>query len=420
MAESLEIWGGRPLYGTVEIPRAKNSVLPLLAASVLCRGRVSLLQVPALSDVGVSVQLLRALGCHVRQTGTSVHIRPAEAPVPQLPAGLMGRMRASVLFLAPVLARAGQVEASLPGGCRLGDRPIDLHLAGLEKMGAEVRWCGDRMQLSAPRGLTGTAFTLRCPSVGATETMLLAAVCAKGTTILHGAAQEPEIGDLAAFLNACGGRVRCCGGGKIEIQGVPALTGCRYTPIPDRITAATVACACAAAGGKVTMTGVTGETFAPVLDVLETAGCTVARRQNSVTVERRGRLHGVGLVETGGYPGFPTDAAPLVAAALLTADGKSCIRDTIFTRRFACAAGFAAMGGAVQTVGPALEISPAARLHGTAVCAQDLRGGAALVIAALAAAGKTRINDIFYLKRGYCDVKKLFMPLGAVIDVKKS
>ena len=419
MAESLEIWGGRPLYGTVEIPRAKNSVLPLLAASVLCRDKVSLLQVPVLSDVAVSVKLLRAVGCRVRQTGNSVHIRPAETVCPDLPEDLMAQMRASILFLAPVLVRTGQAVASLPGGCQLGARPIDLHLEGLVKMGAVVYWKESRLHVMAPRGLTGAVYTLRCPSVGATETMLMAAVCAKGKTVLYNAAREPEIADLARFLNACGGRVRCCGS-KIEIEGVDGLSGSTYTPIPDRITAATLACACASAGGQVTMTGVTGETFSPVLDVLEQAGCTITRRQASVTVTRKGRLHGVGLVETGGYPGFPTDAAPLLAAALLTAEGKSCIRDTIFPRRFACAGGFAAMGAAVRVNGPALEISPAEYLHGTTVRAQDLRGGAALVAAALAAGGKTRINDIFYLKRGYSDMKKLLCQLGAAVDVKKS
>ncbi len=419
MTEILEIWGGHPLCGTVEIPSAKNSVLPLLAASVLCREKVCLEKIPQLSDVQVSLALLRELGVSARQSGNRVLIDAERDISSSLSTEMMRKMRASVLFLAPVLSRTGAVDASLPGGCKLGARPIDIHLDGLEKMGATIHWHEERLYLRAPHGLKGTEYTLRCPSVGATETLLMAAVCAKGTTVLHGTAREPEIMDLADFLNTCGGHITGAGSDTIRIEGVPSLLGGTYTPVPDRIVAATVACACAAAGGCITMHGVQAELFEPVLEVLEKAGCTVQRENESVTVERRQLLHGVGLVETGVYPGFPTDAAPLLAAALLQAEGESCIRDTIFPKRFACAEGFSAMGAQVQLEGPALHIYQGKAMHGARVRAQDLRGGAALAIAALGTAGKTEISDVFYMKRGYEDMKSLFRQLGVKVRTKK-
>ena len=419
MADILEIWGGRPLCGTVQVPSAKNSVLPLLAATVLCQGKVCLRRVPDLSDVEAALDLLRAVGLSVRRCGDTVQMRPAEHPGAVLPTELMQKMRASVLLLAPVLCRCGSVEASLPGGCKLGARPIDMHLDGLVQLGAELHWRQERLCLHAPRGLTGTTYTLRSPSVGATETMLLAGVCAKGTTRVRNAAREPEVQDLARFLNACGGRISGIGTAELEIQGVAALHGCSYTPVPDRIYAATIACACAAAGGQVRVQGIRTELLEPVLRLLETAGCQIRWEADGFVIRRSGVLHGVGRVETGVYPGLPTDAAPLLAAALLRADGPSCLCDRIFPRRFACAEGFARMGAKVQVEGAALHIAPGGLLHGSSVQAQDLRGGAALAIAALAAAGKTEISDSFYLKRGYSDIKADFRTLGAKALMKK-
>lgn len=420
MAEILEIWGGHPLYGTVELPSAKNSVLPLLAASVLCGEKVCLEKVPHLSDVDVSLTLLRELGISARWCGGKMLVYPSTQLKTSLSSAQMERMRASVLFLAPVLSRAGRVEASLPGGCSLGARPIDIHLDGLKQMGASVHWHEERLYLSAPRGLTGTNYTLRYPSVGATETLLLAAVCASGTTVLRGAAKEPEVVDLAHFLNACGGQIQGAGTDYIHIEGCPQLTGCTYTPIPDRIVASTIACATAATGGKVTIRGCDGSTWAPVLEVLEQAGCQITREANQVTVERHKPLRSVGTVTTGVYPAFPTDAAPLLAAALLTADGQSCIHDAVFSKRFACAEGFSAMGANVRVKNEELRIGPCGKLHGTTVDATDLRGGAALVIAALAAEGKTKIDRIHYIKRGYADMKGMLRQMGASIHVKKT
>ena len=249
------VTGGRPLNGSVKIPAAKNSVLPLFAASLLCTGEVRLQAVPRLADVEHCMALLRGVGCAARWEGSDAVLSgpPANSTMPGQTAG---QMRASILFCAPLLARLGRAETSLPGGCRIGARPIDLHLAGLAKMGAVELEAGEgRLVLTAPSGLHGAEITLRFPSVGATETLLLAAACAKGRTILRGAAREPEIADLAAFLNRCGGCIEGAGSSTIRIEGRRGLSGCCFSPLPDRIFASTLACGCAAAGGRVELTG---------------------------------------------------------------------------------------------------------------------------------------------------------------------
>ena len=243
------VTGGRPLNGSVKIPAAKNSVLPLFAASLLCTGEVRLQAVPRLADVEHCMALLRGVGCSARWEGSDAVLSgpPANST---LPGQTAGQMRASILFCAPLLARLGRAETSLPGGCRIGARPIDLHLAGLAKMGAVELEAGEgRLVLTAPSGLHGAEITLRFPSVGATETLLLAAACARGRTILRGAAREPEIADLAAFLNRCGGCIEGAGSSTIRIEGRRGLSGCCFSPLPDRIFASTLACGCAAAGG---------------------------------------------------------------------------------------------------------------------------------------------------------------------------
>ena len=414
MGETLTITGGTPLCGAVDVPAAKNSVLPLLAASVSCEGTVRLRRVPCLSDVGQCLALLRGLGLEAQQAGHTVTVRPGALRTAALAAAPVGAMRASVLFWAPVLARAGRVESGMPGGCRLGPRPVDIHLDGLVHMGAVVKWKSDRLLLEAPRGLRGTDYTLRFPSVGATETMLMAAATARGATVLRGAACEPEIVDLAEFLTACGAHIAGAGTPVVCVSGTAALGGADYTPIPDRIAAATLACAAACAGGQATLRHCAPQMLVPVWEALRRAGCEVEeRRAGEVCVARTGRLAGIGRVFTGVYPGFPTDAAPLLAAALLCAQGGSSIEDTVFENRFSCAAGFAAMGASVHIEGRALEIRPAPGLRGAAVCAPDLRGGAALALAALGAEGTTQIAGLHHIRRGYEDFSGLLRELGA-------
>ena len=273
MGEILRVRGGRPLEGTVRLPSAKNSVLPILAAAVLADGPVVLRDVPDLADVHASVAILRALGLTVRRRGGDLHLLPAQVPGWQLPEAPARAMRSSVFYLAPVLHRAGCVRMPMPGGCRLGPRPIDIHLDGLSRMGAQTLWEDGWLELRTSARLQGIDYTLRLPSVGATETLIMAAALAKGDTVLRNVAREPEIRDLADFLNACGARIEGAGQPVIRVQGKTSLHGARHRPIPDRIVAATVAAAVAGCGGCVTMLGTGEDPLGPVADVLERAGC---------------------------------------------------------------------------------------------------------------------------------------------------
>ena len=415
MNDRIVVTGGCPLNGTVKIPAAKNSVLPLFAAALLCREEVRLRAVPRLADVEHCMALLRGVGLSARwENGDAVL---SGSPVSStLPGQIAEQMRASILFCAPLLARLGRAETSLPGGCRIGARPIDLHLAGLAQMGVAELAAGEgRLVLAAPSGLRGAEITLRFPSVGATETLLLAAVCARGRTILRGAAREPEIADLAAFLNRCGGCIEGAGSSVIRIEGRRSLSGCHFSPLPDRIFASTLACACAAAGGRVELAGCAPALYAPVLEILGQMGCGVAAAGDTVRISRFGRLHGVGRVFTGAYPALATDAAPPLAAAMLCADSESSIEDVIFERRFGCAEGFCRLGARAVVQGRVLTVLPGGSLQGAEVEAPDLRGGAALVLAALAARGTSCITHPEHIDRGYADFTEILAGLGAQI-----
>ena len=415
MAGDWIITGGRPLQGRVEVPAAKNSVLPLLAAALLCSGPVRLQNVPRLTDVEDCLALLRGVGCTAGWQGAALAVQGQPMRTDLAPEAA-GRMRASILFCAPLLARLGRVSTVLPGGCRIGARPIDLHLAGLAKMGAVELEAGEgRLVLTAPSGLHGAEITLRFPSVGATETLLLAAACARGRTILRGAAREPEIADLAAFLNRCGGCIEGAGSSTIRIEGRRGLSGCCFSPLPDRIFASTLACGCAAAGGRVELTGCAPALYAPVLEILGQMGCRVEPAGDTVRISRFGRLHGAGRVFTGAYPALATDAAPLLAAAMLCADSESSIEDVIFERRFGCAEGFCRLGAQAEAAGRVLTIAPGGLLRGTVVEAPDLRGGAALVLAGLAARGTTVITHPAHIDRGYAGFTEILAGLGAQI-----
>lgn len=417
MAGDWIITGGRPLQGRVEVPAAKNSVLPLLAASLLCSGPVRLQNVPRLTDVEDCLALLRGVGCTAGWQGAELAVQGQPLRTDLAPEAA-GRMRASILFCAPLLARLGRVSTVLPGGCRIGARPIDLHLQGLAQMGVrQLPAAPGQLTLYAPAGLRGAEICLAFPSVGATETLLLAAATAQGQTVLHGAAKEPEIADLATFLNACGGCVEGAGTDTIRVQGRRCLAGCTFMPVADRIIASTLACAAAAAGGRVELAGCAPGLYAPLLEILEQMGCTVKRGADRAEIARFGRLYGVGRVFTGVYPGLATDAAPLLAAAMLCAEGESSIEDVVFEERFGCAEGFERLGGRVKRAGRVLSVGPLPEsgLHGTTLMAPDLRGGAALVLAALAAGGKSWVEDTRHIDRGYAGLTETLAALGARI-----
>ncbi len=413
--EGIRIRGGARLYGEVRVPGAKNSVLPILAASLLCRGPVTLTDVPGLSDVAAAAGILQSLGCRVVQPGAGqLGIVPPDHPGSIVPQRLMKVMRSSLFFLAPMLSRTGRAVISLPGGCNLGARPIDMHLRGLAAMGAEFRENGQMMAVLAPRGLKGARITLRFPSVGATETLLMAAVCARGETVIYGAAVEPEVTDLALFLKKAGACISGIGTRCLRIMGTERLEGVAWAVCPDRITAATLLCAVAACGGRVTLQHVDARACAAVARVLRRAGCDVrCAGPAALRVEGDGRLMGVGGLFTDVYPAFPTDAAPLLAAALLRANGESAITDTVFENRFACAAGFTALGANAGVLGRTITIHGVRQLQGAYLTAPDLRGGAALAIAALAAEGESLLMGTEHIDRGYEDLASLLAALGA-------
>ena len=415
MAGDWIITGGRPLQGRVEVPAAKNSVLPLLAAVLLCSGPVRLQNVPRLTDVEDCLALLRGVGCTAGWQGAALAVQGQPMRTDLAPEAA-GRMRASILFCAPLLARLGRVSTVLPGGCRIGARPIDLHLQGLAQMGVrQLPAAPGQLTLYAPAGLRGAEICLAFPSVGATETLLLAAATAQGQTVLHGAAKEPEIVDLAAFLNACGGCVEGAGTDTIRVQGRRCLAGCTFAPMADRIIASTLACAVAAAGGRVELAGCAPGLYAPLLEILEQMGCTVERANDAAAISRFGALRGAGNVHTAPYPGLATDAAPLLAAVMLCAQGESSLQDRVFENRFACAGGFAALGANVRVAERTLYVQPAGALHGAKLTAPDLRGGAALVVAALAARGSSRLDGVELVRRGYAELDRLLAGLGAQI-----
>lgn len=417
MAGDWIITGGRPLQGRVEVPAAKNSALPLLAAALLCSGPVRLQNVPRLTDVEDCLALLRGVGCTAGWQGAALAVQGQPMRTDLAPEAA-GRMRASILFCAPLLARLGRVSTVLPGGCRIGARPIDLHLQGLAQMGVrQLPAAPGQLTLYAPAGLRGAEICLSFPSVGATETLLLAAATAQGQTVLHGAAKEPEIADLAAFLNACGGCVEGAGTDTIRVQGRRCLAGCTFAPMADRIIASTLACAAAAAGGRVELAGCAPGLYAPLLEILEQMGCTVERGADRAEVARFGRLYGAGRVFTGVYPGLATDAAPLLAAAMLCAEGESSIEDVVFERRFGCAEGFERLGGRVNRSGRVLSVGPLPEsgLHGATLTAPDLRGGAALVVAALSARGKSLVEETRHIDRGYAGLCEVLASLGGRI-----
>ena len=337
--QMITITGKQALHGRIRPAAAKNSTLPLLAATLLCRGPCRLQEVPALADVTTSLALLQAVGADVRRCGADLCTRPVQTLCGEIPESLAGAMRSSVFYLAPLLCRTGYVRLPLPGGCRLGPRPVDIHLAGLAAMGAEVELEGIAVTLRRKGPLHGVDFTLRLPSVGATLTLLMAACCARGRTVLRGAAQEPEIGDMVHFLQACGARILGCGTPVLTVDGGSPLTGTAHRPLPDRIAAATYAAALAAAGGEVEICGCDPAVYGAFLRFLAKTGVSMTRAGDCVRLARdpAAPLRGGARLTADAWPAFATDTAPLAAAVLLTAAGESEIYDRLFANRFACA-----------------------------------------------------------------------------------
>ncbi len=413
--ERLRIEGGRRLEGIVTVHGAKNSALPLLAATLLCKGECELHNCPRLSDVDVAMRILEHLGCRTERSGDAVTVQAGAVSRNDIPEGLMREMRSSIVFLGAILARCGEAALSFPGGCELGPRPIDLHLSSLRRMGAVIREEFGVLHCRVPKELHGAAITLPFPSVGATENVLIAAVTAKGTTVLRNAAREPEISDLCAFLTRCGARIYGAGESTVTVEGVPCLHGCSHRVIPDRIEAATYMAATAATGGTVVLQNVETEHLMPVLPVFEEAGCRLTLWGDALLVSSPPRLHRVRTVRTMPYPGFPTDAAAPLLAMCCVAEGTGVFVETIFESRYKYAGELCRMGACIKVEDRVAVVEGRPTLFGTGVSCTDLRGGAALVVAALAAQGVTVIGELHHLDRGYEDVVKTLTAIGGTV-----
>ena len=410
----LLVRGGQPLHGEVTIQGAKNSVLPILAATVLTGDRVVLRGCPRLRDVDASIRILQSLGCRAQWEGDALTVDTAALNRCEISDILMREMRSSAIFLGAVLARLGRADISYPGGCELGPRPIDLHLSGLRDLGADIREEGGILHCTASR-LAGRELMLSLPSVGATENLMLAACGAEGTTVISNAAREPEIVDLQDFLNACGAEVSGAGSTSVTIRGGKPLHGCEFRCMPDRIVAATYLCACASAGGEVYLRGARERHLATVADALRQAGCTVAGDGEGIACRCRRRLRAVRPVRTAPYPGFPTDAQAVLMAAMLKSRGTTVFEENIFENRYRHVDELTRMGAEIRVAGRVAVVTGVERLSGAAVRCTDLRGGAAMCVAALAADGESRIFETAHIDRGYEDIARDLRALGADI-----
>lgn len=413
----MDIWhihGERPLEGACFVQGSKNASLPIIAASIISPTRSELFNVPQLRDVDAALRILRHLGCTAEQRENEVVIDSTSLAGSAIPHELMEEMRSSVIFMGALIARCGEARLSLPGGCQLGRRPIDLHISALRQMGAEIDEDGTEIFCRAAR-LRGAEIALPFPSVGATENIMLAACSARGRTVIHGAAREPEINALQDYLRALGADIHGAGTDTVTIEGFrpKARAVCRI--MPDRIAASTIACATAAVGGNVEMRGVTPEHFSTVLYFLNQAGCDIIVNNRSVRVKSSGRLRAPGEISTQPYPGFPTDAQPVLMAALLRAEGRTVITENIFENRYRQVPELRRLGADIITQGRRAEIWGVGGLTGTALNATDLRGGAAMIVAGLAARGETVIFDDGHITRGYESFDARLRALGADI-----
>ena len=411
--DRLLVTGGTPLDGTVPIAGAKNSALKLMAAVVLADGRSTVRNVPRIQDCITMVEVLEHLGVGCAWTGDALVLETSDVQPVETPYELVSRMRASILVLGPLLARFGTARVAMPGGCNIGSRAIDLHIRGLEKMGA--RFSSEHgFLVGETSGLRGAVVNLDFPSVGATENVLMAAVAARGTTVIENAAREPELVDLADFLVAMGARIEGVGTPTIEIQGVDGFGAVDHEVIPDRVEAGTYAIAVCSTGGRVVLSGARADHMDLVLSKLADAGADVLATDAGVAVSIRSRVRCVDLV-TLPYPGFPTDLQPQMMALLASAEGTSIVTENVFEGRFMFVDELNRMGADIRTEGHHAVIRGVERLSSAPVRAFDIRAGAAMVIAALSADGVTEIEDMYHVDRGYQDLEAKLTALGAVV-----
>ncbi|KYD29829.1 MULTISPECIES: UDP-N-acetylglucosamine 1-carboxyvinyltransferase [Anoxybacillaceae] len=414
--EKIIVRGGNRLSGTVKVEGAKNAVLPVIAATLLAsNGKSVIHEVPALSDVYTISEVLRYLGADVKIEENTITVDASQELKFEAPFEYVRKMRASVLVMGSLLARNGRARVALPGGCAIGSRPIDQHLKGFEAMGAHVKVGNGFIDAEVKGRLRGAKIYLDFPSVGATENIMMAAVLAEGTTIIENCAKEPEIVDLANFLNAMGAKVRGAGTGTIRIEGVDQLTGTTHTVIPDRIEAGTFMVAAAITGGNVLVQGAVPEHLSSLIAKMEEMGVTIIEEGNGLRVIGPEKLKAVDI-KTMPYPGFPTDMQSQMMALLLKAEGTSMVTETVFENRFMHVEEFRRMNADIKIEGRSVIINGPCNLQGAEVAATDLRAAAALILAGLAAEGYTRVTELRHLDRGYVRFHEKLAALGADIE----
>lgn len=408
--------GGRRLEGEISVHGAKNSALPLLSACVLAHGETIIHNCPDLTDVDAACRILSTLGCRCRRNSGTVCVDAANVTGTEIPDNLMREMRSSIVFLGAVLGRTGRCRLSFPGGCELGARPIDLHLSALEQMGAVISEEHGYLNCKAANGLHGAKINLSFPSVGATENILLAAATAKGCTEIHNAAREPEISDLCNFLNKCGAKISGAGECVILVDGVQRLEPSEHSVIPDRIVAGTYLCAAAMTGGELILTHCNSAHISGLVNVLEQMGAKLySYGDGKIYISCRKRLIAPPTIRTMPYPGFPTDIQAPFMAVCTMAEGTSVFVETIFENRFRHVPELVRLGANIKSEGRVCVVQGVEKLSGAKVCAAELRGGAALVIAALAAEGTSEISGLKFIDRGYESIEKSLRCVGADI-----
>lgn len=412
----LIIGGGRRMEGEIEVQGSKNAVLPILAAAILSDGKNIIYNCPRLRDVETTIQVLKNLGCRVKWEGNSIEVDASDISGYTIPEDLMRKMRSSIIFLGAIIAKFRKAEVSMPGGCEIGMRPIDLHLKALRQLGVDITESHGYIHCVADR-LTGADIHLDFPSVGATENIMLTACMADGETVIENAAREPEIIDLECFLNRMGAKIRGAGTDRIVIEGVHKLYGARHTIIPDRIVGATYLACAAATYGTVILKKTNPAQMGAMLNILKDMGCDIFAEKERVILLPAKDLKSVGTIKTMPYPGFPTDIQSPFMALSTQCDGTSVFVENIFENRFQHIDELVRMGAKIKTDGRVAVVFGKSALSGAPVVAKELRGGAALVLAALCAEGITEIENIKFIDRGYEEIEKVLSSCG--LDIKR-
>lgn len=416
--QKLIINGGRRLRGELSLQGSKNSALPILAASLLCGEECVLRNCPKLTDIYAASRILNCVGCKCSFSDNTAVIESSSLTETSIPEELMREMRSSIVFLGAMLGRMGECTVCCPGGCELGPRPIDMHLAALRKMGADIKESYGKIVCRVADRARGAKISLPFPSVGATENIILCAVTAEGETIVNNAAREPEICDLCGFLRACGAEISGDGESRIVISGKERLHGCDYSIMPDRIAGATYLAMTAASKGEIILTDACVGAMEPFLSVLEQTGCSIYTNENRIFLRSGSRLKAVSeRIRTMPHPGFPTDAQAVLMAALVAADGTSVFEENIFDCRYRHTDALVKMGADIQVLGKVAIIKGVEQLYGANVEATDLRGGAAMACAALSAEGTTELSGLAHIDRGYENFEEAVRRLGG--DMKR-